>query len=76
VTYLLYLQVLSSQCGPELAGVASWPVIGQFSSIGSLGASADGWLRGEWLDSMSAVRRNVLTSTAKPQLQLVRYFSL
>jgi len=56
--------------------VASWPVIGQFSSIGSLGASADGWLRGEWLDSMSAVHRNLLTSATKPQLHLVRYFSL
>jgi len=54
--------------------VVSWPVIGQFSSIGSLGASADGWLRGEWLDSMSQVRggRTPLVSSGKPHLQLVR----
>ena len=53
--------------------MASWPVVGQFSSIGSLGASADGWLRGEWLDSMSArcSDRVLFASGAKPQLQLV-----
>ena len=62
-----------SRCGPALADVASWPVIGQFSSIGSLGASADGWLCGEWLDSMSAVRNGAsrLMTAAKPPLQLV-----
>ena len=53
--------------------MVGWPVIGQFSSIGSLGASADMWLRGEWLDSMSAVRsaRDLLSACAKPPLQLV-----
>lgn len=53
--------------------MASWPVIGQFSSIGSLGASADGWLSGEWLDSMSAVHSDAcqLMTAAKPPLQLV-----
>jgi len=59
--------------GPESAAVVGWPVIGQFSSIGSLGASADVWLRGEWLESMSATctGRKLLTASAKPQLQLV-----
>ena len=54
--------------------MVSWPVIGQFSSIGSLGASADVWLRGEWLESVSAARsgRELLATSAKPQLQLVR----
>jgi len=63
-----------SRCGPELAAVVGWPVIGQFSSIGSLGASADMWLRGEWLESISAVHsgRELLNASAKPQLQLVR----
>jgi len=62
-----------SQYGPELSAVRSWPVIGQFSSIGSLGASADSWLCGEWLESMSAVRggRGQLSTGAKPRLQLV-----
>jgi len=54
--------------------VLNWPVIGQFSSIGSLGASADGWLRGEWLESISEVHcgRTTLMNRAKPHLQLVR----
>ena len=33
---------------------SNWPVIGQFSSIGSLGTSPDKWLCGEWLTSLSA----------------------
>jgi len=68
----MFCQVLS-QCGPESAAVASWPVIGQFSSIGSLGASADGWLHGEWLNSLSEVHyvKTLLTTSAKPPLQLV-----
>ena len=59
-----------SRCGPELAAAVSWPVIGQFSSIGSLGASADNWLCGEWLDSLSEVRHGRALGT-KPHLQLV-----
>ena len=53
--------------------MGSWPVIGQFSSIGSLGTSADVWLRAEWLESMSAAcsGRELLTASNKPQLQLV-----
>lgn len=67
------LRHVLSRSGPELAAVAGWPVIGQFSSIGSLGASADVWLCGEWLASISAVRsgRELLNASAKPQLQLV-----
>ncbi|OQV19087.1 Tyrosyl-DNA phosphodiesterase 1 [Hypsibius exemplaris] len=30
-----------------------WPVIGQFSSIGSLGPTADSWLTGELLETLS-----------------------
>ncbi|XP_055351629.1 tyrosyl-DNA phosphodiesterase 1-like [Paramacrobiotus metropolitanus] len=33
---------------------SSWPVIGQFSSIGSLGPAADKWLTGEFLDSLGS----------------------
>lgn len=67
------LRQVLSRCGPESAAVLGWPVIGQFSSIGSLGASADMWLRGEWLESTSAVRsdRQTLTTSTKPRLQLV-----
>lgn len=34
--------------------VSGWPVIGQFSSIGSLGMHKDKWLCSEWLKSMSS----------------------
>jgi len=33
---------------------SEWPVLGQFSSIGSLGPSKDKWLCGEWLTSLAA----------------------
>lgn len=32
-----------------------WPVIGQFSSIGSLGSKAENWLTGEFLKSLTTV---------------------
>ena len=48
------IQTLSEH-GPS-ADVSTWPVIGQFSSIGKLGASASNWLRGEWLSSTSELR--------------------
>ncbi len=38
----------------------SWPVIGQFSSIGSLGATAEGWLTGEFLKSLSSTKSSKL----------------
>lgn len=34
--------------------VSGWPVIGQFSSIGSLGMDRNKWLCGEWLKSLSS----------------------
>jgi hypothetical protein len=65
-------QILS-QYGPNLADVSSWPVIGQFSSIGSLGNTTDNWLCGEWLNSLAACRisQNLLK---KPKLHLVSTF--
>lgn len=40
----------------EQSDVAGWPIIGQFSSIGSLGSSKDKWLCNEWLKSLSAAK--------------------
>jgi len=37
----------------------SWPVIGQFSSIGSMGKDKDQWLCGELLTSLAACKGNV-----------------
>ncbi|XP_013779877.1 tyrosyl-DNA phosphodiesterase 1-like [Limulus polyphemus] len=56
--------------GPEKSLVtSSWPLIGQFSSIGSLGTDQNQWLCGEWLASLGTVKGCSLTS--KTPLQLV-----
>ncbi|CAH3145231.1 unnamed protein product [Pocillopora meandrina] len=46
----------------------TWPVIGQFSSISSLGNDKDGWLCSEWLQSLSTSSGNMMSS---PPLHLV-----
>ena len=57
---------------------SSWPVVGQFSSIGSLGKSSDSWMCGEFLKSVSSCNRlsgassNFLPKVAKlPPLKVV-----
>ena len=52
----LKLRKVLKEHGPDPAAVKSWPVIGQFSSIGSMGASKDQWLCREWLESLSATK--------------------
>ena len=52
----LKLRKILKEHGPDPAAVKSWPVIGQFSSIGSMGASKDQWLCREWLESLSATK--------------------
>ncbi|XP_042898012.1 tyrosyl-DNA phosphodiesterase 1 [Parasteatoda tepidariorum] len=47
-----------------------WPLIGQFSSIGSLGASPDQWLTGEFSTSLSTTKGSSLISQPAP-LKLV-----
>lgn len=55
--YLHVLQVLQ-EYGPSPSVVTKdWPVIGQFSSIGSLGPTPSSWLTSEWLTSLSACKR-------------------
>jgi Tyrosyl-DNA phosphodiesterase len=66
------LQVLS-QYGPDMSKTSMWPLIGQFSSIGSLGNSADNWLCGEWLNSLASGRSSQ-SLLKKPKLQLVSIF--
>ena len=52
-----------------------WPVVGQFSSIGSLGPSSQQWLGSEWLLSLSTNGRKAAGATVTmhkyPNLQLV-----
>ena len=71
-------QVLSV-CGPLQVDVdESWPVVGQFSSIGSLGPSSHQWLCSEWLLSLSTAVKSggLLTPHKYPNLQLVGYQQL
>ncbi|XP_033639145.1 tyrosyl-DNA phosphodiesterase 1-like [Asterias rubens] len=53
--HLKLRQVLKDR-GPKESDVKSWPVIGQFSSVGSLGPDKDKWLCSEWLQSMAQCR--------------------
>ena len=49
-----------------------WPVIGQFSSVGSLGPNSHSWLSSEWLLSLSSCKKIVASSLHKyPNLHLV-----
>ena len=52
-----------------------WPVLAQFSSIGSLGPDEKKWLCAEWLESLAAVRRKPSIPKANlPDLKLVSFF--
>lgn len=43
-----------------------WPVIAQFSSIGSLGSDPEAWVRGEFLSSLSALRGTAAAPRSVP----------
>lgn len=64
----LKLRKVLQKSGPEALLVSDWPVIGQFSSVGSLGASSDAWLTSEWLTSLSSSKGSL---SGKAKLQLV-----
>ncbi|KAK3595941.1 hypothetical protein CHS0354_032452 [Potamilus streckersoni] len=66
----LKLKRVLQQHGPSNTAVTKWPVIGQFSSVGSMGANKEAWLCGEWLQSLSAVNGGT-TLPSVPPLQLV-----
>lgn len=52
--------------------IAGWHVVGQFSSIGSLGTDKDKWLCGEWLRNLSAhQKKSGLGTLQKPSLKLI-----
>ena len=59
------LQVLESHCSlPRGATPSKWPVVGQFSSVGSLGPSPSHWLSSEWLTSLSSSSSSSSSSSA------------
>lgn len=39
---------------------SDWPVVGQFSSVGSLGTEPTNWLTSEWLESFSQCKRTTM----------------
>ncbi|RMX36701.1 hypothetical protein pdam_00015830, partial [Pocillopora damicornis] len=60
----LKLRKVLHQHGPSSDDISSkWPVIGQFSSIGSLGNDKDRWLCSEWLQSLSTCSAGGVTSS-------------
>ncbi|CAD5123083.1 DgyrCDS11459 [Dimorphilus gyrociliatus] len=61
----LKLRKLLKQVEPSCK---QWPIVGQFSSIGSLGAKSEDWLCSEWLSSLSTMGQ---TLVEKSQLRLV-----
>ena len=66
------MQVLKAD-GPTASDVSSWPVIGQFSSIGSLGAQPEAWLTTEWFHSLAAgTGTNAPIQGSRDRLKLVR----
>lgn len=67
---------LLEDIGPDLSNVdGSWPVIGQFSSIGSLGVDESKWLCREWLQSLSSGRKKLNRDKSNvPSLKLVCSF--
>lgn len=46
----------------------AWPIVGQFSSIGSLGPSADKWLTGELLASLKSTKQKSFASETSLKL--------
>ena len=70
--YIILSQVLSGSLSSDVPMDESWPVVGQFSSIGSLGPASHSWLCSEWLLSLSTLKKTGPTSMHKyPNLQLV-----
>uniref|UniRef100_A0A4W3HC58 Uncharacterized protein n=1 Tax=Callorhinchus milii TaxID=7868 RepID=A0A4W3HC58_CALMI len=65
-------KVLSDHTSPR-PGRESWPLVGQFSSIGSLGPDEDKWLCSEFKESLSRLgKRDTPLVSHKAPLHLVR----
>ena len=67
----VFFQVLQ-QHGPQSSTVRSWPVIGQFSSIGSMGAGKQTWLCAEWKQSLGTCKGGGGLGGSQASLKLVR----
>ncbi|XP_005105439.2 tyrosyl-DNA phosphodiesterase 1 isoform X2 [Aplysia californica] len=67
----LKLRKILSERGPEQGLVKNWPVSGQFSSIGSLGATKDAWMLGEFGDSLSTCKKAFATPLPHSKCHLI-----
>ncbi|KAM9294161.1 tyrosyl-DNA phosphodiesterase 1 [Gastrophryne carolinensis] len=68
----LRLRKLLREKGSDLAGIESWPVIGQFSSIGSMGTDQTKWLHSEFGQSLKTLGKGEKTlPKSENPLQLI-----
>lgn len=72
ISLFFFLQLLHDYTAP-IPGEERWPVIGQFSSIGSMGLDKTKWLAGEFQRTMTTLGKSSLRSD--PPVHLVRSFS-
>lgn len=69
ISLFLFYQLLYDHTDP-VPGEEKWPVIGQFSSIGSMGLDKTKWLAGEFQRTMTTLGKSSLRSD--PPMHLVR----
>ncbi|RUS73000.1 hypothetical protein EGW08_019248 [Elysia chlorotica] len=70
----LKLRKVLSERGPDPTRVQNWPLVGQFSSIGSLGPDKNAWLTTEWATSLNSCKGSSMLQglgTAQPKLDLI-----
>ncbi|XP_013392782.1 tyrosyl-DNA phosphodiesterase 1 [Lingula anatina] len=67
----LKLRKILQEHGPSVSEVKGWPVVGQFSSIGSMGPNKDNWLCAEWRESLSTAKGLGGLRTADAPLKLI-----
>ncbi|XP_061174599.1 tyrosyl-DNA phosphodiesterase 1-like isoform X1 [Saccostrea echinata] len=65
------LRKLLHDHGPPKEQTSKWPLIGQFSSVGSLGASKENWLCTEFLQSLATVKGTSSVPLASVPLKLI-----
>ncbi|ESO90136.1 hypothetical protein LOTGIDRAFT_206752 [Lottia gigantea] len=67
----LKLRKILHKHGPDSKVVKDWPIIGQFSSIGSLGPTVESWVSSELVKSLSASKGIMAPYDYCSKLQLV-----
>ncbi|XP_033734263.1 tyrosyl-DNA phosphodiesterase 1-like isoform X2 [Pecten maximus] len=65
------LRRLLREHGPEKELVKTWPVLGQYSSVGTLGPAKETWLCTEWFQSLATVKGTSSVPLMTIPLQLI-----